>query len=194
MRLRPAHEGSLRRFSKPVNTNWYVITGAPHSGKTTVLNQLARLGYRTCYDVAKDILRRYVANGSSAREARHSESSFQRIVYKEMVKLESALSPSEIVFLDYALPDNIAFYKNARLSVPPEVSRAAKMFRYRTIFHLDPIPIKKKDSLRLEDDEAQRKLDHLIERVYCSLRYSVIRLPHISTNERVKRILRRIRS
>jgi predicted ATPase len=34
-------------------TNWYVITGAPSSGKTTLLKELEELGYRVIHEVAR---------------------------------------------------------------------------------------------------------------------------------------------
>ena len=33
--------------SSMVNKNWYVITGGPSTGKTTVINLLHKLGYNT---------------------------------------------------------------------------------------------------------------------------------------------------
>jgi predicted ATPase len=32
-------------------TNWYVVTGAPSSGKTTLVRELEKLGYRVVHEV-----------------------------------------------------------------------------------------------------------------------------------------------
>jgi predicted ATPase len=34
-------------------TNWYVITGAPCSGKTSVIRELEKRGYRVVHEVAR---------------------------------------------------------------------------------------------------------------------------------------------
>ena len=46
-----------------VQTNWYVITGAPCSGKTTLIEQLADKGYRTIPETARLYMENEMAAG-----------------------------------------------------------------------------------------------------------------------------------
>jgi len=43
--------------SRPaVHTNWFVITGAPSSGKTKVIEHLAQRGYRVQHEVGYEVI------------------------------------------------------------------------------------------------------------------------------------------
>lgn len=42
------------------NDNYYILTGGPGSGKTTVLNLLADMGYLTMKESAREIIQRQV--------------------------------------------------------------------------------------------------------------------------------------
>ncbi len=45
------------------NDNYYILTGGPGSGKTTVLNLLADMGYLTMKESAREIIQRQVETG-----------------------------------------------------------------------------------------------------------------------------------
>ena len=55
-----------------VNTNWYVITGAPCSGKTTLIDQLADLGYNTVPEAGRKYIENELAKGRSLDEVRQA--------------------------------------------------------------------------------------------------------------------------
>jgi len=46
-----------------VQTNWHVITGAPCSGKTTLINQLANLNFQTGLEAARQYFEIETAKG-----------------------------------------------------------------------------------------------------------------------------------
>ena len=53
-----------------VQTNWHVITGAPSSGKTTLIDQLADKGFQTVPEGARQYLEREVARANGRRDSR----------------------------------------------------------------------------------------------------------------------------
>ena len=65
-----------------LESKWYVITGGPSSGKTTVLKKLAELGYLTYPEAARVFIDGEMAKGKSLKEIRGDEAEFQRKVLK----------------------------------------------------------------------------------------------------------------
>lgn len=48
------------------NINFYIFSGGPGSGKSTVLNILNDMGYMTVREVARDIIQKQVQTGGNA--------------------------------------------------------------------------------------------------------------------------------
>lgn len=48
------------------NANYYIFTGGPGSGKSTVLNILENMGYMTVREVARDIIKNQVRTNGDA--------------------------------------------------------------------------------------------------------------------------------
>jgi predicted ATPase len=101
---------------------------------------------------------------------------------------EQQLDPNEVVFMDRAMPDSIAYFKMKRMD-PSEVEQLSKKFRYERIFLFDRLPFEE-DGARVEDEEAAAFIDTQLELDYQSLGYQVIRVPAMSVEERVAMLLR----
>src|SRR5690242_8677281 len=93
------------------DTNWYVITGGPCSGKTTVVNLLKERGYKTTVEDARHYIDLQRANGKSVEDVEQHQKEFQLKVLELQIEQEKALKPSDIVFLDRAIPDARAYYQ-----------------------------------------------------------------------------------
>ena len=50
-----------------VQTTWHVLTGAPSSGKTTLIDQLAGRGFQTAAEVARVYMERELAKGRTPK-------------------------------------------------------------------------------------------------------------------------------
>ena len=57
-------------------TNWHVITGAPCSGKSTMIDQLANKGFQTFPEVARQFFAQEVAKGRTIDEIRSDPAQF----------------------------------------------------------------------------------------------------------------------
>jgi len=172
---------------KKITPDWYVITGGPSSGKTTVLQGLTKLGYFTAPDVARDYINQEIANGKSLKEIRRNEAEFQRIVLKMKIEREKKIPKNKTVFLDNAVPCSIAYYQTCGLN-PQGVIQLCRENQYQKIFFLEQLSIKK-DYARTENAKTLRKLNKLLKEGYKNLGYKVIDIPAMSIEERIQKIL-----
>lgn len=169
-------------------TNWYVITGGPSSGKTTTVNLLAKRGYKTTIEHARHYLDTQRADGKTVREVRDHQTEFQLGVLDMQIEQERSLSPADVVFLDRAIPDALAYYRFLDLAPDEKLLDAMRAVSYKKIFILDNLPLIK-DYARTEDAAAQKKIHDLITEVYESLPFPAVHVPVLPPEERVDYVL-----
>ncbi len=169
-------------------TNWYVLTGGPGSGKTTTINLISARGYKTTIEHARHFIDTQRQTGRTVDEIRKNQLEFQKGVLIMQVEQESALNPNEIVFLDRALPDALAYYYFLDLPVDEKLSEALKLYRYKKIFVLDCLPFVQ-DYARKEDEKAQKEIHSLLIKVYTDLELPIVHVPVMHPEQRVDFIL-----
>jgi predicted ATPase len=172
-------------------TNWYVITGGPSTGKTTIINLLTEKGYKTTIEHARHYIDTMKEEGRTVEEIRTNKRKFQLGVLDMQIEQEAELSPSETVFLDRAIPDAMAYYRFLKLEYDKILLDAMKEVAYKKIFILDRLPFVN-DYARTEDEQAQKLIHQLIIEVYQSLEFPVVFVPVISPDERVEFILKNL--
>ena len=172
-------------------TNWYVITGGPSSGKTTTVNLLKARGYKTTIEHARHYLDKKRSDGKTVREVRKLQAEFQLGVLQMQLEQENEISAEDVVFLDRAIPDALAYYRFLNLPEDEKVLGAMRNVCYKKVFILDCLKLVK-DYARTEDEAAQKKIHALISEVYESLPFPVIHVPVLPPEERVDFILKNI--
>jgi len=172
-------------------TNWYVITGGPGSGKTTTVNLLKERGYITTFEHARHYLDTQRLKGKTIDEVRKNQSEFQLGVLDMQIEQENQISPDVLVFLDRAIPDALAYYRFLNLPEDEKLTEALRTVSYKKVFILDCLPLVK-DYARTEDAAAQKKIHALLLEVYKSLGFPVIQVPVLQPEERVDFILKNL--
>ncbi len=174
-----------------IQTNWYVITGAACTGKTTQLEMLADRGYLTAAETARQYFKEEMAKGRSSQEIRDCGHKTQLGIFHLQQDLECKLPTRELVFLDRGMPDLLSFHRVHGLD-PNEVLPGCRHYRYAGVFILDRLPIERKVQLGPEDKKSSKFLDQWLERDYTSMGYSVVRVPVLTPRERLAFILDRV--
>lgn len=168
--------------------NWYVITGGPSSGKTTVINELRSRGYNTVPESARNYLELQLVNGRDIEEVRLQQNKVQHNVLNKQMENERNLDPQELTFLDRALPDSLAYYQYLGLNPDEKLLEAMKTAHYKKVFILDLLPMVN-DAIRQEDLKAQRLIHQKIIEIYKGQGEEIIHVALMSPKDRADFIL-----
>jgi predicted ATPase len=171
-----------------VQTNWHVITGAPSSGKSSLIDQLAEQGFQTVSEIARRYFERESAKGRTIDEIHADAAALQRGIRDMQLASERRLRAIDVYFLDGALPGSLAWYRAFGLN-PNEILADCFHRRYASVFVLDPLPFQPDDE-RVEAMAAIAGfLDEWLARDYRALGYDVVRVPALSIQKRLAFVL-----
>lgn len=170
------------------DTEWIVITGAPSSGKTSVINDLKARGYQVQDEVAREYIEACISRGLSLQEIRADGGvELQRQILRLKLAREAVLPPDEIVFLDRGVPDSMTYFRLAGLDVAAAQEASAR-FRYDAVFIFDRLPVVP-DGVRVEDEIMAGEIDQMLMQDYRSLGYDPVRVPVMPIAKRTDFIL-----
>lgn len=175
---------------KTVN-NWYVITGAPSSGKTTTLKALEKKGYKIFYEWARIYIDQEMKKGRALKDIRKNELEFQRKILDLKVNFEKKLSKKDLVFMERGVPDSIAYMKLAGGKKDQILEKALKNCYYKKVFLLELIKYEL-DYARTESQEEAQLLEKLLEKSYAEINIPIVRVPKMSVEERAEFILKNL--
>ena len=173
-----------------VQTNWHVITGAPSSGKSTLIDQLADRGFQTVPESGRLCFEREMAKGRTIDDIRGDMAAIQIATIEMQSQIEHGLRANDVIFLDGAVPGCLAWYRAAGLN-PNEILLECFHHRYASVFILDLLPFQE-NGARNGDAPIVGYLDEWLARDYRSLGYHVVRVPVLSVQERLALVLERL--
>lgn len=174
-----------------MKNNWYVITGAPSSGKTTLLKLLQKKGYKVYYEWARIYIDRQMKKGKTLSQIRKNELSFQKKILKLKMDFEEKLDPKKLIFMERGIPDSTAYMKICGAEKDQTLINAVENCYYKKVFLTDLIKYTA-DYARTESQEEAMLIDNLLEKSYKDLGIEVVRVPKISVEERVKFIIKNL--
>lgn len=172
-------------------TNWYVITGEPGSGKTTTVNLLTARGYKTTIEHARHYIDTQRITGETIEEIRRNAQKFQSGILEMQIDQEASLHSEDVIFLDRAIPDALAYYRFLNLPEDKKLLNALSRVSYKKVFILNYLPLVN-DYARTEDVTAQKKIHELLTEVYESFGFPVLHVPVLAPDERVDFILKNL--
>lgn len=172
--------------------SWYVITGGPSTGKTSLIAELQRLGYTTIPEAARTVIDESLEKGVLVETLRSDEKKFQEVVAKSKADIETSLDPNMITFFDRGMQDSEAYLNYYDFKIEPWVQNLLDKASYRKIFLLEPLQEYKKDYARTEDATFQNQINSLLVSAYNNHGMAPIRVPDIGLANRVELILKEI--
>ena len=170
-----------------------VLAGGPSTGKTSVLNELKKLGF-VCYDeAARDILSDYSSKGSSFKLDPIKIS--REILSKRDNDYNDALRIScknDIIFYDRGVHEITAYLRFINQS-NDYWEELLKNYKYDVVFIFPSWKeIYTKDDNRIEEYEEAMKISPFIYQIYDESSILSVEVPNLSVKERVKFIINNI--
>ncbi|HVV66507.1 MAG TPA: ATP-binding protein [Candidatus Saccharimonadales bacterium] len=172
--------------------NWYVITGGPSVGKTTLLAELEKLGHSTLPEGARIVIDNGIARGLTIDDIRADEQRFQLDVLAHKIRTELEQDREALTFFDRGMHDTLAYLRLFNFEVTDEVTEAMKNADYRHVFLLEPLDAYITDYARTESREEALKLNELLAEAYSEYGMKPTVIPALPPEERARLILKHL--
>ena len=170
--------------------NFYVITGGPGAGKTSLLNALSKYNVLCVPEVARQIIREQVEQGGRAvpwdDAAQYKELMLQRSI-EDFLRIDVDIP----VFFDRGIPDALAYAKLIGHASPAVIARQYRC--NRDVFILPPWEeIYETDSERKQTFQEAIDVCRRLEDEYTSHGYNIVEVPRAGIEERAQFVLHQI--
>ena len=175
-----------------------VITGAPGTGKTSVIKHLEEQDYY-CYheivrDFTKDSKSKTTIESNPIVSVEDPLAFNLKILNGRIAQYKDGLKRKEnLLFFDRGIPDVLAYMHYFDQTVDQNFKDACSDHMYNKVFILPPWKdIYVMDSERFESFEQAKDIHHHLEETYSSFGYACISVPFGTVKERVDFILNNI--
>jgi predicted ATPase len=171
--------------------NFFIISGGPGAGKTTLIERLAARGFTTVAEPGRAILNeRAEAAGASAPEA-DAAAFGEAMLARAVGSYRSVTTTDEPVFFARGIAETGVYWRLIGAAVPPAVHEAAQAWRSNPLVFLAPPwrEIYRRDGERIQSfDEAARTFA-LVREAYLEAGYRPLEIPKDTVAHRVNFIL-----
>jgi predicted ATPase len=168
-----------------------VLTGGPHSGKTSLVERLRVAGHAVVPEAAFALIEQLNDELGLEEQQRWRQANllkFQERVVALQDELERGLAPSDsgVVFLDRGRLDGLAYCEIRGVAPTARVLELAYARRYDHVELLDPVlpHNPRPESGRYGDQRVAEHSSNVLELIYTDDGYDVRRLPQWTLEER----------
>jgi len=170
---------------------FFVLTGGPGAGKTTLIEALGRAGFPTTAEAGRAIIRDQLEIGGTATHQSNPALFAELMLAFDIRSYRNALEQPGPVFFDRGVTELAGYHRMMGLPTPAHFRVAAEKFRYNVkVFAAPPWPeIFANDGERKQSlGEAVRTHDAVV-RTYVEFGYEIMPLPKASVEERLRFVL-----
>lgn len=179
--------------------NWILLAGGPNSGKTTLICELQKRGYKVKQEQATIIIHEYMDAGIPLENVQHDlvqGAKFQDDIALREMKAASSFSVNDLVFFDRGAYEYFAFAKLRGLKINPEIAKKVRKSTYKHVFVLDLIESEfKENKIEAHIDnpmQSAKKQEKLLLDVLEEFKQEITRVPVMSVGDRADFILSKI--
>jgi predicted ATPase len=170
---------------------FFILTGGPGAGKTTLIEALAAAGFATTIEAGRAIIRDQLAIGGRATHQTDPALFAELMLALDIQSYRHALNEPGPVFFDRGITELAGYHRMMGLPTPAHFRTAAEKFRYNPrVFVAPPWPeIFSNDAERKQSlGEAERTHAAAVQ-IYEEFGYEIVPLPKTSVEQRVRFVL-----
>ncbi|MGD0190090.1 MAG: AAA family ATPase [Rhizomicrobium sp.] len=169
-----------------------VLTGCSGSGKSSLLNALARRGYAVVPEPGRQVIREQNYIGGDATPGDNPVKFLEFTISRTMHQMICAASTRSYVFFDRSIIDQLGGFVVLAREIPVHLEKAADVFRYhRRVFVMPPWrDIFRNDAERTHGFEDAVRMYGVQMKAYERFGYELVLLPQTTVEERADFVLR----
>lgn len=180
-------------FCKSRQPLFFIFSGGPGSGKSSVLKELEKSNYTIIPETGRKIIQEQVAVQGDALPWKNKEKFRDLMVERDLQQYLDATKLEGAILFDRGIPDSFGYSKLEEIPISQSLKQAIKKYSYQRLVFMMP-PWKE-----IYINDAERKQGFAIavatyeatRSVYEELGYEILELPKASIDERV-RIIRAV--
>lgn len=161
------------------NLNFYILTGGPGSGKSTVLKLLSDMGYLTVEETGRNIIQKQIKSLGDAVPW-NNVSRYARLMFLHAITdFEELVHVQKTCFFDRGILDILGYCRLINIPIATSLKKAAHEYRYNPKVFLFPPweEIYTNDTERKQDFKEAERTYHTLKNVYEEFGYQTIIVP-----------------
>ena len=173
-----------------------VISGGPGAGKTTVLLELERRGFRFAAEVARQIIQEQVRDGGNALLWGDREQYCRLMLERSIASYLEHAASKGTTFFDRGIPDTLCYARLIGSPLEKEISAVCERYRYMGPVFLAPPwqEIYATDAERKQTYDEVVTTFHMMGEAYDDCGYEVVEIPRASPPQRADFIVNMLSS
>ena len=177
------------------NPNLFVISGGPGCGKTAVVDELAKLGFRCAPEVARQIIREQMESGGTAVPWGDRDAYTHLMLQRSIASFKEHTPTSQPTFSDRGIADTLCYARLIGLEDKTAIEDACRRYLYAPLVFLAPPwrEIYVTDTERKQDFAEATRTYEVMKEVYRDCGYELIELPKLTPLARAQFILEKCR-
>lgn len=167
---------------------YFVITGGPGAGKTTLIDALSRARFPVAPEAGRHVIRQQQGTNGSALPWVDPLGFAHAMLACDLASYARFSGLTGPVFFDRGLPDIVGYLRLENLAVPPRIQCAVRENRYRKhVFICPPWPeIYTNDAERKQSIGTAVRTYEAMVATYNDLGYELVEVPRVSVEQRLR--------
>ena len=178
-------------MTRPASDRFWVVTGGPGSGKTSLIDALAAAGFARAPEAGRAIIHEQVASGGRALPWVDPAAFAAAMLERDLSSYAAAGPTDGPVFFDRGLPDIAGYRLLSGLPPCAATDAACRRHRYnRRVFIAPPWPaIYATDAERRQTPAEAERTYRAMAAIYPTFGYQLVELPRVGIAERAAFVL-----